>query len=629
MHPVHLLSYLLPWPLSSWSSATSLDAGTSNIQQSIQRTVRFELHLTAGQVDALGAGPRAAILVNNSFTGPTLHLKQGDEVEVVVRNYLQEDTTIHFHGIDQRKTPWSDGVPGLTQGHIHPGASYRYQWTAEQPGTFFYHAHSKGQLMDGLYGAVIVDALPEVDRPFHLIDGSLKARQAMRRAEQNMRPLLLADWSQYKFDDFYHIEEIANFDLACTDAIIVNGIGSQYCLDPESLDSMTNPIILKMLQDLGEDHMTAKGCVPPIQALQGDYDVHLGKLPAESIRKCVGGRNPKGNFTVNVDSKEGWAALTFMNVGGLYPLQVSIDNHDLYVYAVDGQYIKPVVTDRVYIGNGNRISVLVKLDQEPARYMIRMANDLLNQILGGFAELAYDGATQQPRKPQPKMNYAGQPLIKDIRSFKPEEGRPFPSQQPARSPDRTFKLYLRKPGHPYGAYEWSLSGQEVYNMTAEERDPPFLFRQPDEVPQSELVLRTQVGEWIDIILETEGPFAQSHPVHKHGNKVYFLGSGVGKFPWATVEEAERALPPGAFNFDDPSYQDTFTTPDIAGDAPAVWTVVRYKVESPGAWLLHCHVQTHHAGGMGVVMLDGIDEFPQVPTTYLEWNGFQPPSLDLK
>ncbi|GKT47435.1 laccase abr2 [Colletotrichum spaethianum] len=624
MYFFKLLSWTLHGLSPNWDPAPLLKLGNTELESTIRNHVRFEIHLTAGQVDALGAGPRDAILINGSFTGPTLRLNQGDEVEFLVRNYLREDTTVHFHGVDQRKTPWSDGVPGLTQGQIRPGASYLYRWKAEQPGTFFYHAHSKGQLMDGLYGAIIVDAAQNVDRPFHLIDSDPKEEMAMRAAESQMQPLLLSDWSQYKFDDFYHIEKIANFDLACTDAIIVNGMGSQYCLDPESLDSMTNPVILKMLQDLGEDHMTAKGCVPPIQALQGDFDVNIGELPTDAIRKCVGGWNPRGNFTFTVDSRNGWAALTFINVGGLYPLQVSIDNHDLHVYAVDGQYIRPTVTDRVYVGNGNRVSVMVKLNQERALYTVRMANDLLNQILGGFANMAYDGANEMSNCSKPKMNYAGQPLIKNLRSFKPEEGRPFPARTPSRRSNRTFKLHLRKPGRPHGAYEWSLSGHEVYNMTREQQDPPFLFLQPDEIPHSELVLRTHVGEWIDLILETEGPFAQSHPVHKHGNKVYFLGSGTGKFPWHTVEEAQKHLPPGSFNFKDPSYLDTFTTPDIAGDAPAVWTVVRYKADNPGTWLLHCHVQTHHAGGMGVVMLDGISQFPKVPTDYVEWNGFNAP-----
>lgn len=51
-------------------------------------------------------------------------------------------------------------------------------------------------------------------------------------------------------------------------------------------------------------------------------------------------------------------------------------------------------------------------------------------------------------------------------------------------------------------------------------------------------------------------------------------------------------------------------------------VLRYQVVNPGAFLLHCHVQTHVAGGMVVAMLDGVDEWPEVPEEYLENNGFK-------
>lgn len=628
MNYLEFLQYIFWVLLSPWRPEVTTLGNSHEDSQSHQSPgfVRFEIHLTAGKVDVIGTGLRDVILLNGSFVGPTLRLNQGDHVEFLVRNYLREDTTIHFHGISQGKTPWSDGVPGLTQNQIHPGASFLYRWTAEDAGTYIYHSHSKGQVMDGLYGAIIVEPSSHHERPFHLISSNPREQEAMRAAESQVQPIALADWSNYRFDYFYGIETAANFDLACTDAIIVNGVGSQYCLDPPSLDSMTNPVILQMLRDLGEDHMTAKGCVPPIQALQGDFDVDFTKLPPHAVRECAGGQNPRGNFTFSVDSKTGWAALTFINAGGLYPLQVSIDNHDLYVYAVDGAYIHPVLTDRIYVGNGNRVSVMVRLDQEPAQYTVRIANDLLNQILGGFAEMVYDGVAHSPSHPKPKMNYAGQPLFEDIRSFTPEQGRPYPERKPARTADQTFKLLLRKPGKPHGAYEWSLSGHEVFNMALEDEEQPLLFRQPSEMPEGELVIRTNVGDWVDLILETEGPFAQSHPIHKHANKVYFLGSGKGKFPWATVEEAEHALPAGSFNFENPASLDTFTTPDIAGDAPAVWTVVRYKVENPGVWMLHCHIQTHHVGGMGVVIIDGMNQLPHVPLEYQGWNGFQPPSV---
>lgn len=335
---MRIFQYLL-YGLNTWHSDHVGKPGL--LQQDVAKhrsPVRFEVHITAGKVGAIGAGPREGILVNGTFIGPTLRLNQGDDVEFLVRNHLGRDTSMHFHGIGQRSTPWSDGVPGLTQRQIRPGASFLYRWTADEAGAFFYHAHSRGQLMDGLYGAIVVSAPAEAERPFCLIDGDGGQDELMRAAELGNQPLLVADWSQYKFDDFYRIEQAANFDLACTDAIIVNGVGSQYCLNPVELDNMTNPVILQMLKSLGEDHLTAKGCIPPIQALQGNFDVDVGKLPLDSVRECARVRNAKGNYTFNVDEKLGWAALTFINAGGLYPLQISIDNHKLYVYAVDGQY---------------------------------------------------------------------------------------------------------------------------------------------------------------------------------------------------------------------------------------------------------------------------------------------------
>lgn len=64
------------------------------------------------------------------------------------------NTSIHFHGIEQHNTPWSDGVPGLTQKPIEPGRSWTYRWKATQYGTYFYHAHARSEMADGLYGAI-------------------------------------------------------------------------------------------------------------------------------------------------------------------------------------------------------------------------------------------------------------------------------------------------------------------------------------------------------------------------------------------------------------------------------------------------------------------------------------------
>ena len=588
--------------------------------------VQFEIHLTDGSVDPVGIGSRQVILINGSFVGPTLYVRQGDQVEFLVRNFMTEDTSVHFHGIGQKTTPWSDGVPGLTQGLVRQGASYLYRWEAHESGVYFYHAHSRAQMMDGMYGAIVIEPAHNTERPFHLISNDSTEQSAMRAAELEMQPIMISDWTQFTSSEFHAVEATANVDLACIDAIIINGMGSQYCLDKPALDSMTHPVVMAMLKDLGEDHLTDKGCIPPLQVFQGDFDLHLETLPPTAYRSCIGGENPQGNHTVIVNSTVGWAALTFINPGSLYPLQISIDNHEPFIFAVDGHYIDPIKADRILVNTGSRISLMIQLDQAPARYTIRVANDYLNQILGGFAELVYDSSENIPTHVEPKMDFAGHPLGDDVHSFISEDSKPFPAVVPARHSDSTFKVVLKKLGRPYGAYEWTMTGKVGYNMSQEHRDPPMLFQDPSQNPDDELILKTSQDDWVDVIMVTAGPFSQAHPMHKHGNRIFLLGSGMGNFEWDTVDEAIPHLPEGTFNFEDPPYLDTFNTVEIEGEADDTWTVIRYKAENPGAWLFHCHVQTHLSGGMGMVILDGVDSFPEVPLDYREWNGFNPISV---
>lgn len=171
--------------------------------------IRFALEITSADIDPAGIGPRKGILVNGTFPAPKLRVHEGDEVEFIVHNRMRVDTAVHFHGIVQGKSPWSDGVPGVTQRAIRPGASFRYQWTADEAGVYFYHAHERGQIMDGLYGAIVVTAPESVERPFHLIAGG-RETEAIIKAEREIQPLLVSDWTQFTFEDFYDVEETAN-----------------------------------------------------------------------------------------------------------------------------------------------------------------------------------------------------------------------------------------------------------------------------------------------------------------------------------------------------------------------------------------------------------------------------------
>lgn len=60
-------------------------------------TRSFTLTLT-WKIGAPDGVKREMIFVNDKFPGPTLYIKEGDNVQVEVVNKLPEETTVHFHG---------------------------------------------------------------------------------------------------------------------------------------------------------------------------------------------------------------------------------------------------------------------------------------------------------------------------------------------------------------------------------------------------------------------------------------------------------------------------------------------------------------------------------------------------
>lgn len=52
----------------------------------------------------------------------------------------------------------------------------------------------------------------------------------------------------------------------------------------------------------------------------------------------------------------------------------SIDSHPMYIDVVDGIYIEPQPAETVFLYNGERFSVMIKFDQVPGEYTIRVAN---------------------------------------------------------------------------------------------------------------------------------------------------------------------------------------------------------------------------------------------------------------
>lgn len=108
---------------------------------------------------------------NGKVPGEEIRVMQGDFVEVTLTNTLPEPVTIHWHGYPLNSA--MDGVPGINQDAIRQGESFTYKFSADVPGTYWYHSHQEGssQVDKGLYGALIVEPKSWVkpDKDFTLI----------------------------------------------------------------------------------------------------------------------------------------------------------------------------------------------------------------------------------------------------------------------------------------------------------------------------------------------------------------------------------------------------------------------------------------------------------------------------
>ena len=93
---------------------------------------------------------------NKMIPGPILKVKKGSSLKVDFKNNLDQETTIHWHGL--RQNIKDDGVPGFSQEPVKSGEKYTYTLSFPDAGIFWYHPHVREDLQQdlGLYGNIIV-----------------------------------------------------------------------------------------------------------------------------------------------------------------------------------------------------------------------------------------------------------------------------------------------------------------------------------------------------------------------------------------------------------------------------------------------------------------------------------------
>jgi CopA family copper-resistance protein len=100
-----------------------------------------------------------AIGINGSVPAPLIRLREGQNVRLTVVNGLDEETSIHWHGLI---LPFHmDGVPGVSFPGIEARSTFTYAFPIRQAGTYWYHSHSGLQEQMGHYGPIVIDPAGE------------------------------------------------------------------------------------------------------------------------------------------------------------------------------------------------------------------------------------------------------------------------------------------------------------------------------------------------------------------------------------------------------------------------------------------------------------------------------------
>ena len=113
------------------------------------RVWRYSGQLLKGPADTLEVLPE-------SYLGPVIRLRRGQNVRVRFANHLDEHSIVHWHGLDVPES--ADGHPRLA---IPRGTEYVYEFeVTNRAGTYWYHPHphmrTGAQVYHGLAGLLLI-----------------------------------------------------------------------------------------------------------------------------------------------------------------------------------------------------------------------------------------------------------------------------------------------------------------------------------------------------------------------------------------------------------------------------------------------------------------------------------------
>ena len=540
-----------------------------------------EYHLTIdeGMVNVTGK-PLKRITVNGQFPAPLLEFEEGDDAVIHVHNNLKnQDSSLHWHGL--LLPGLMDGVPGFNgfKG-IKPNEDFVYRFKVRQNGTYWYHAHSKGQEQDGLYGALVI--YPKNKQPL----------AAHEKAERDY-VVMLSDFHEQKSDQIQKNLKIS---------------AEYYQNQRETLRSVWQQVQRDGLKATWSD----RSMWNQMRMLKTDLSDVTG------YTFLVNGKTPEQNWTGLFKPNEK-VRLRFINASAMSFFDVRIPNLKMTVVSADGQPVQPVNVDEFRIGTAETYDVIVEPKQ--ANYQIEAESidrsgfaiaTLQNELapvkpamqmpqarpraLLNMADMGHGSGDQSSSMDHSTMNHAEmQGMDHSMMNHAEMQGMDHSKMNQAEMQGMDHSQHQQMTSTPKNtAVEgWANASTPAGDKALQYSDLKSLTPQPDtREASSELVIRLG-GTMERYIWTINGKkFSDAEPLKvKYGERIRikFINDSMMAHPmhlhgmFMQLENGQAAV--------DMPNKHTIVVP------PAKTVTALLTADELGEWAIHCHLLYHMGAGM--------------------------------
>ena len=323
--------------LPAWArSATAGNKGIFEVSGNA-----FDLTVGHSAVE-IGGRSGHAITINGTLPGPLIRFREGEKVTLKVTNTLNEDTSIHWHGL---LVPFHmDGVPGVSFPGIKPKSTFTYEFAVPQSGTYWYHSHSGLQEQMGHYGPLIID--PAGDDPVQ---------------SDREYVLVLSDWS------FEHPHKV--FSRLKKDAAVYN------------FQQRTAGDFLK---DARENGLGATLADRASWGAMRMSPTDISDVTASVYTYLINGHATEDNWTAIFNSGER-IRLRIINASAMTIFNFRIPGLPMTVVAADGLHVQPVETDEFQIGVAETYDVIVSPTRARPFALVAESIDRSGQVVATLA----------------------------------------------------------------------------------------------------------------------------------------------------------------------------------------------------------------------------------------------------